>query len=401
MPTEIGRLQSGSSKVSFVDIHKGRPIRLQVRVVVPVKDHPNFNFVGKLLGPKGNSLKRLQEETQTKMAILGRGSFRDKAKEEELRQLSDPKYSHLHEDLHVEVTTFAPPAEAYSRMAHAISELKPFLVPDYYDDIRQNQLRELALLNRDSRKASELVAGLGGSQRESPTLGVSSASPSGLQATTSPVIAAPPAATTAAAFPSVTAFSAIGLTGAGGSRSLAVNAMSPIGAGQVQVPAGLVPVSLLPRLPVLQPSTQAAAAAVAVAAQQQQLQRLAAAANATRYNQACSAAAALQRQMSEVTAGNVGQHGTQDTVATTAHTAHTAVAVAADPFLYGDECPDPSTQSQATSQNEGVRAKDDGSSQATFTEEFVEWAQSPLNQCKIKARTRTIFTPYLVQRFGV
>lgn len=81
---------------------------------------------------------------------------------------------------------------------------------DYYDDIRQNQLRELALLNRDSRKASELVAGLGGSQRESPTLGVSSASPSGLQATTSPVIAAPPAATTAAAFPSVTAFSAIG-----------------------------------------------------------------------------------------------------------------------------------------------------------------------------------------------
>ena len=39
-----------------------------------------FNFVGKLLGPKGNTLKRLQEETMTKMAILGRGSMRDKAK---------------------------------------------------------------------------------------------------------------------------------------------------------------------------------------------------------------------------------------------------------------------------------------------------------------------------------
>jgi hypothetical protein len=39
-----------------------------------------FNFVGKLLGPKGNSLKRLQEETMTKMAILGRGSMRDKHK---------------------------------------------------------------------------------------------------------------------------------------------------------------------------------------------------------------------------------------------------------------------------------------------------------------------------------
>jgi KH domain-containing RNA-binding signal transduction-associated protein 3 len=39
-----------------------------------------FNFVGKLLGPKGNSLKRLQEDTMTKMAILGRGSMRDKQK---------------------------------------------------------------------------------------------------------------------------------------------------------------------------------------------------------------------------------------------------------------------------------------------------------------------------------
>ena len=48
--------------------------------------------MGKLLGPKGNSLKRLQEETMTKMAILGKGSFRDRAKEEELRNNPDPKY---------------------------------------------------------------------------------------------------------------------------------------------------------------------------------------------------------------------------------------------------------------------------------------------------------------------
>jgi len=39
-----------------------------------------FNFVGKLLGPKGNSLKRLQEETMTKMAVLGRGSMKDRTK---------------------------------------------------------------------------------------------------------------------------------------------------------------------------------------------------------------------------------------------------------------------------------------------------------------------------------
>ena len=37
-----------------------------------------FNFVGKLLGPRGNSMKRLQEDTMTKMAVLGRGSMRSK-----------------------------------------------------------------------------------------------------------------------------------------------------------------------------------------------------------------------------------------------------------------------------------------------------------------------------------
>ena len=52
--------------------------RLSVRVVVPVKEHPKFNFVGKLLGPKGNSMKRLQEDTMTKMAVLGKGSMRNK-----------------------------------------------------------------------------------------------------------------------------------------------------------------------------------------------------------------------------------------------------------------------------------------------------------------------------------
>ena len=60
------------------------------------------------MGPKGNSLKRLQEETLTKMAVLGKGSMRDKAREEELRLSKDPKYLHLSEDLHVEVAAFAP-----------------------------------------------------------------------------------------------------------------------------------------------------------------------------------------------------------------------------------------------------------------------------------------------------
>lgn len=102
-----------------------------------------FNFVGKLLGPKGNSLRRLQEETMCKMTVLGRNSMRDRVKEEELRNSKDPKYAHLNSDLHVEISTVAPPAEAYARIAYAMAELRKYLIPDSNDVIRQEQLREL------------------------------------------------------------------------------------------------------------------------------------------------------------------------------------------------------------------------------------------------------------------
>ncbi|XP_069980829.1 KH domain-containing, RNA-binding, signal transduction-associated protein 2 isoform X1 [Penaeus vannamei] len=150
-PTEIERLQTGGrpgkgEERKMADVTKDKAIKLTVRVLVPVRDHPKFNFVGKLLGPKGNSLKRLQEETMTKMAILGRGSMRDKQKEEELRVSGDPKFSHLSDDLHVEVTAVAPPAEAHARIAYALTEIRRYLVPDYNDEIRQEQMREMQLL---------------------------------------------------------------------------------------------------------------------------------------------------------------------------------------------------------------------------------------------------------------
>ncbi|XP_065077292.1 branchpoint-bridging protein-like isoform X2 [Ochlerotatus camptorhynchus] len=134
-------------KKKMLDITRDKPIKIAVRVQVPVRDHPKFNFVGKLLGPKGNSLKRLQEETMCKMAVLGKGSMRDRKKEEELRLSGDPRYSHLSEDLHVEISTYTAPAEAHARIAYALAEVRRFLVPDYHDDIRQEQMWEMQALN--------------------------------------------------------------------------------------------------------------------------------------------------------------------------------------------------------------------------------------------------------------
>ncbi|XP_068009526.1 LOW QUALITY PROTEIN: KH domain-containing, RNA-binding, signal transduction-associated protein 2 [Melanerpes formicivorus] len=149
---EIEKFQGSEGKKEdeekkYLDVISNKNIKLAERVLIPVKQYPKFNFVGKLLGPRGNSLKRLQEETGAKMSILGKGSMRDKAKEEELRRSGEAKFAHLSDELHVLIEVFAPPGEAYSRMSHALEEIKKFLVPDYNDEIRQEQLRELSYLN--------------------------------------------------------------------------------------------------------------------------------------------------------------------------------------------------------------------------------------------------------------
>ncbi|XP_075166546.1 quaking related 58E-2 [Haematobia irritans] len=130
------------AREQYADVYQQRTIKLTQKVHVPIKNK-KFNYVGKLLGPKGNSLRRLQEETQCKIVILGRFSMKDRAREEELRNSADFKYAHLNLPLHVEVSTVAPPAEAYARMAYALAELRRYLIPDKHDEIRQEQFREL------------------------------------------------------------------------------------------------------------------------------------------------------------------------------------------------------------------------------------------------------------------
>ncbi|XP_044142549.1 KH domain-containing, RNA-binding, signal transduction-associated protein 1 isoform X1 [Bufo gargarizans] len=152
LASEIERLKKGGEprkdeEDTYLDLFSHKNMKLKERILIPVKLYPRFNFVGKILGPQGNTIKRLQEETGAKISVLGKGSMRDKAKEEELRKGGDPKYNHLNMDLHVFIEVFGPPCEAYTRMAHAMEEVKKFLVPDMMDDICQEQFLELSYLN--------------------------------------------------------------------------------------------------------------------------------------------------------------------------------------------------------------------------------------------------------------
>ncbi|XP_051728666.1 KH domain-containing, RNA-binding, signal transduction-associated protein 1b [Ctenopharyngodon idella] len=147
---EIERVQKGETEKdteSYLDLFTTKNIKLKERVLIPVKQYPKFNFVGKILGPQGNTIKRLQEETGAKISVLGKGSMRDKTKEDGLRKSGEPKYAHLSMELHVFIEVFAPVPEAYVRMAHAMEEIKKFLFPDMMDDICQEQFMEMKYLN--------------------------------------------------------------------------------------------------------------------------------------------------------------------------------------------------------------------------------------------------------------
>lgn len=90
--------------------------------------------------------------------------MKDRKKEEELRQSLDPKYAHLMDDLHVEISALGPPAEAHARIAYALAEVRKYLIPDNNDNIRQEQMREMEIMTASEPPVEE-PGSRGGSRR--------------------------------------------------------------------------------------------------------------------------------------------------------------------------------------------------------------------------------------------
>ncbi|XP_056332874.1 protein quaking-A isoform X2 [Danio aesculapii] len=125
----------------------GPIVHLQEKLFVPVKEYPDYNFVGRILGPRGLTAKQLEAETGCKIMVRGRSSMRDKKKEEQNR--GKPNWEHLNEDLHVLITVEDTQTRAEIKMRRAVEEVKKLLVPaaEGEDNLKKMQLMELAILN--------------------------------------------------------------------------------------------------------------------------------------------------------------------------------------------------------------------------------------------------------------
>ncbi|GFP87391.1 kh domain-containing protein at2g38610 [Phtheirospermum japonicum] len=132
-----------------------------LRLEIPVDNYPNFNFVGRLLGPRGNSLKRVEATTGCRVYIRGKGSIKDPDKEEKLR--GRPGYEHLNEPLHILIEADLPANIVDIRLRQAQEIIEELLKPvdESQDYIKRQQLRELALINSNFREESPGPSGGG------------------------------------------------------------------------------------------------------------------------------------------------------------------------------------------------------------------------------------------------
>ncbi|KAG8719422.1 hypothetical protein FRC08_002897 [Ceratobasidium sp. 394] len=118
-----------------------KSLRPQDKVYIPVKEFPEINFFGLLVGPRGNSLKKMEKESGAKISIRGKGSVK------EGKGRPDAYADDSEEDLHCLVM-----ADSDDKVAACVALINKVIetaasTPEGQNDHKRNQLRELAALN--------------------------------------------------------------------------------------------------------------------------------------------------------------------------------------------------------------------------------------------------------------
>jgi splicing factor 1 len=116
----------------------GRPTE---KIYLPAKEFPEIKWIGLILGPRGNSLKKMEQDTGAKIVIRGKGSTKEGKGNYGTR-------SHDEEDeLHCMVT--GDTQEKVDACAKLINRViaTAASTPDEQNDHKRQQLRELAMLN--------------------------------------------------------------------------------------------------------------------------------------------------------------------------------------------------------------------------------------------------------------
>ncbi|KAM3583468.1 hypothetical protein VKS41_004379 [Umbelopsis sp. WA50703] len=112
------------------------------KVWIPAKEFPEINFIGLLIGPRGNTLKKMESESGAKISIRGKGSVKEGKSRTDAAANANQE-----EDLHCLVT-----ADSEEKIKIAVKLIEKVIetsasVPEGQNELKRSQLRELAALN--------------------------------------------------------------------------------------------------------------------------------------------------------------------------------------------------------------------------------------------------------------
>ncbi|KAI8335890.1 hypothetical protein BC941DRAFT_429674 [Chlamydoabsidia padenii] len=140
-----------------------KPTRLQEKVYIPAKEFPEINFIGLLIGPRGKTLKAMESDSGAKISIRGRGSVKEGKSRTDAAANSAQE-----EDLHCLVM-----GDTEEKVRKAVKMIEKTIetsasTPEGQNELKRNQLRELAALNgtlRDDENQTCLNCGAPGHRR--------------------------------------------------------------------------------------------------------------------------------------------------------------------------------------------------------------------------------------------
>lgn len=112
--------------------------RKTTKITIPQESNPNYNFIGLIIGPRGNTQKRMEKETGAKISIRGKGAHKSGKASKQINQPGDD------EPLHVYIS-----ADDQTSLDAAVEAVNKLLVPvdETNNDHKTKQLRELAAIN--------------------------------------------------------------------------------------------------------------------------------------------------------------------------------------------------------------------------------------------------------------
>ncbi len=110
------------------------------KIYIPVEQHPTYNFIGLIIGPRGKTQKEMEGKTGCKIAIRGKGSVKEGARGRRDGKVMEGD----NEPLHVVVS--GDNQENVDKAAKMIEDML-VVIDDDKNVHKQAQLRELALLN--------------------------------------------------------------------------------------------------------------------------------------------------------------------------------------------------------------------------------------------------------------